>query len=54
MPSASDALFLQRPATDWIASNRLAFAILDCFPVSPRHVLIVSKTLGRDLVRCDA
>lgn len=40
-----DSPFLQRPATDWIASNDLAFAIPDPFPVSPGHTLIVTKRL---------
>lgn len=35
--------FLQRPETDWIASNELAFAIADGFPVSPGHTLVITK-----------
>jgi diadenosine tetraphosphate (Ap4A) HIT family hydrolase len=38
-----DSPFLQRPMTDWIASNELAFAIPDPFPVSPGHTLVVTK-----------
>ena len=37
--------FLERPATEWIASNDLAFAIPDPFPVSPGHTLVVTKRL---------
>jgi len=37
--------FLDRPETDWIASNALAFVIWDGFPVSPGHMLIVPKRL---------
>jgi diadenosine tetraphosphate (Ap4A) HIT family hydrolase len=37
--------FLGRPATDWIASNPLAFAIPDAFPVSRGHSLIVTRRL---------
>jgi len=35
--------FLTRPESDWIASNELAFAIRDRFPVSPGHSLVVPK-----------
>ncbi len=47
-PAASDpdtSSFLQRPASDWLASNELAFAIPDRFPVSPGHTLVVTKRL---------
>jgi diadenosine tetraphosphate (Ap4A) HIT family hydrolase len=37
--------FLERPESDWIASNALAFAIFDGFPVSPGHALIIPKRL---------
>ncbi len=35
--------FLDRPAKDRVAENDLAFAILDGFPVSPGHTLVVAK-----------
>ena len=37
--------FLSLPATVWLASNELAFAILDRYPVSEGHVLIIPKRL---------
>ncbi len=37
MPS----VFTQRPRSEWIAHNELAFAIRDGFPVSPGHSLVV-------------
>jgi diadenosine tetraphosphate (Ap4A) HIT family hydrolase len=37
--------FLDRPPSQWIASNRLAFAIRDAFPVSPGHTLVVPRRL---------
>ncbi len=37
--------FLEVPNTDWLASNRSAFAILDGFPVSPGHSLVVPRRL---------
>ncbi len=35
--------FLERASSEWIASNDLAFAIADGFPVSPGHTLVVTK-----------
>jgi diadenosine tetraphosphate (Ap4A) HIT family hydrolase len=37
--------FLERPAAGWLASNDLAFALPDAFPVSPGHTLVVPKRL---------
>ena len=33
--------FLERPASEHVARNALAFAIRDAFPVSPGHTLVV-------------
>jgi len=35
--------FLFIPPSQWLASNALAFAIRDKFPVSPGHVLVISR-----------
>ena len=35
--------FLEVPETDWIASNDLAFAIRDGFPVSGAHTLVITR-----------
>jgi len=40
-----DSPFLAIPESDWIASNALAFAIFDRFPVSPGHTLVVPRRL---------
>jgi diadenosine tetraphosphate (Ap4A) HIT family hydrolase len=37
--------FLDRSPDDWVASNALAFAIRDAFPVSPGHTLVVPRRL---------
>ncbi|MSU50919.1 MAG: HIT domain-containing protein [Opitutus sp.] len=37
--------FLQVPESAWIASNALAFAIFDGFPVSPGHALVIPRRL---------
>lgn len=35
--------FLQLPTSEWVASNDLAFAIRDRYPVSPGHTLIIPR-----------
>jgi diadenosine tetraphosphate (Ap4A) HIT family hydrolase len=37
--------FLDRPPEEWLASNALAFAIRDAYPVSPGHALVVPRRL---------
>jgi|GEM_PF-299125 len=37
--------FLSIPPSAWVASNELAFAILDRFPVCPGHTLVVPRRL---------
>ncbi len=38
-------VFRQHPESFWIASNALAFAVPDGFPVSPGHTLIVTRRI---------
>ena len=45
MRSLGVSPFLAIPATAWLASNDLAFAIADGFPVAPGHALIVPRRL---------
>lgn len=35
--------FLQLPESEWLASNDLAFAIYDRYPVSPGHALVIPR-----------
>ena len=37
--------FLERPEPTWVASNDLAFAIRDGYPVSPGHTLVIPRRL---------
>jgi diadenosine tetraphosphate (Ap4A) HIT family hydrolase len=39
----STSPFLDRPMAEWVASNSLAFAIRDLYPVPPGHTLIVPR-----------
>lgn len=41
----TDSPFSKVPVADWITSNEEAFAIFDRFPVSPHHVLVISKRI---------
>ena len=41
----SGSPFLIRPRSEWVASNALAFAIRDLYPVTPGHTLIVPLRL---------
>ena len=43
MTEGYDSPFLQRPFSDWIVSNDLAFAIRDKYPVTLNHTLVVPK-----------
>jgi diadenosine tetraphosphate (Ap4A) HIT family hydrolase len=40
-----DSPFLAVPASEWLASNRSAFAIADRYAVSPGHTLVVPRRL---------
>src|ERR1051326_4607954 len=42
------SLFLDAAKSSWIASNDLAFAIRDRFPVTPGHTLIVTRRVVAD------
>lgn len=44
-PPPPSSVFLARPHTEWVASNALAFALRDGFPVSPGHTLVIPKRL---------
>lgn len=43
--SSFESPFLAIPASNWLCSNDLAFAIFDGFPVSPGHVLVTTRRI---------
>lgn len=43
--SGASSPFLEVPETAWVASNDLAFAIRDGYPVSPGHTLVIPRRL---------
>jgi len=42
------SVFLALPPSAWAASNALAFAVRDAFPVSPGHTLVVTRRVVPD------
>ncbi len=45
MGSDGGSVFLQVPQRAWVASNDLAFAIRDNYPVAPGHCLVIPRRL---------
>jgi superfamily II DNA or RNA helicase/diadenosine tetraphosphate (Ap4A) HIT family hydrolase len=42
------SIFLEVPPAAWVASNHLAFAVRDRFPVSPGHTLVITRRVVTD------
>ena len=42
------SVFLKVPPADWVASNAVAFAFRDRYPVSPGHTLVVTRRVVGD------
>jgi len=45
LPPSMRLIFLDKPCSEWVASNSLAFAIRDAFPVSDGHTLVIPRRL---------
>jgi diadenosine tetraphosphate (Ap4A) HIT family hydrolase len=43
MRPAAPSPFLDIPEADGVCANDLCFAIFDSFPVSPGHVLVITR-----------
>ncbi|MFM7205947.1 MAG: HIT family protein, partial [Planctomycetaceae bacterium] len=52
MTPAAPSPFLAIPAAEWVCANDLAFAIFDRFPVSPGHVLVITKRVVPTFFEC--
>jgi superfamily II DNA or RNA helicase/diadenosine tetraphosphate (Ap4A) HIT family hydrolase/HKD family nuclease len=52
MDSAYPSPFLAIPTREWVCANELAFAIVDRFPVSPGHVLVITRRLVPTFFEC--
>ena len=46
--------FLGLPEAEWLCANELAFAIFDSFPVSPGHVLVITRRVVPTYFECTA
>jgi diadenosine tetraphosphate (Ap4A) HIT family hydrolase len=46
--------FLGLPEAEWLCANDLAFAIFDSFPVSPGHVLVITRRVVPTYFDCTA
>ena len=42
------------PEAEWLCANELAFAIFDSFPVSPGHVLVITRRVVPTYFDCTA
>jgi len=54
MESAAPSPFLGVPEAEWVCANALAFAIYDRFPVSPGHVLVITRRVMPTFFDCTA
>ena len=52
MDSAPPSPFLAIPAAEWVCANHLAFAIFDSYPVSPGHVLVITRRVVPTFFEC--
>ena len=54
MDPAAPSPFLEVPEAEWLCANELAFAIFDSFPVSPGHVLVITRRVVPTFFDCTA
>ena len=52
MDAAPPSPFLAIPAAEWVCASDLAFAIFDSYPVSPGHVLVITKRVVPTFFEC--
>jgi len=54
MVPAVPSPFLEIPEAEWVCANDLCFAIFDSFPVSPGHVLVITRRVVPTFFECTA
>ncbi len=54
MESAAASPFLDIPEAEWVCANDLSFAIFDSYPVSPGHVLVITRRVVPTFFECTA
>jgi superfamily II DNA or RNA helicase/diadenosine tetraphosphate (Ap4A) HIT family hydrolase/HKD family nuclease len=52
MPADAASPFLRISESEWLCANALCFAIFDSFPVSPGHVLVITRRLVPTFFDC--
>jgi superfamily II DNA or RNA helicase/diadenosine tetraphosphate (Ap4A) HIT family hydrolase/HKD family nuclease/SOS-response transcriptional repressor LexA len=54
MESAAPSPFMAIPEAEWVCANDLCFAIFDSYPVSPGHVLVITRRVVPTFFECTA
>ena len=54
MESAAPSPFVEVPEAEWVCANDLCFAIFDSYPVSPGHVLVITRRVVPTFFECTA
>ena len=54
MESAAPSPFVEVPEAEWVCANGLCFAIFDSYPVSPGHVLVITRRVVPTFFECAA
>ncbi|MCX7412189.1 MAG: DEAD/DEAH box helicase family protein [Planctomycetia bacterium] len=54
MESAAPSPFVEVPEAEWVCANGLCFAIYDSYPVSPGHVLVITRRVVPTFFECTA
>ena len=54
MKPAAPSPFVEVPEAEWVCGNGLCFAIFDSYPVSPGHVLVITRRVVPTFFECTA
>ena len=54
MTPTAPSPFLEAPEAEWVCANGLCFAIFDSYPVSPGHVLVITRRVVPTFFECTA
>ena len=54
MKPAAPSPFVEVPEAEWVCANDLCFAIFDSYPVSPGHVLVITRRVVPTFFECTA
>jgi diadenosine tetraphosphate (Ap4A) HIT family hydrolase len=54
MKPVAPSPFVEVPEAEWVCANGLCFAIYDSYPVSPGHVLVITRRVVPTFFECTA